>query len=120
MRYRLLLIVLLIWVPPAVSLADSAALMQGEVEEIMGMYVHQRGIAFQVYSGGCTTKDDFTLNVLESNPVQLLLVRDTPDPCDAYLPYGRVIGFSYAELGLPEGQEFIIINPHRVMTVVQR
>ncbi|MDY6971783.1 MAG: hypothetical protein SV775_05585 [Thermodesulfobacteriota bacterium] len=89
-----------------------------EPEPLYGMAVSPRGILFQVHSSGCTTKDDFTVQLLESHPLQLRLIRDNPDPCDAYLPYGIVIFYLYSELGLTNGEDFIVTNPRSVINVI--
>jgi hypothetical protein len=88
-------------------------------EELFGIRVDEKGIVFQVQSGGCTQKGNFEVRILESEPLQVLLVRTRPDPCDGLVPYGEKIPFSYQELGLVEGARFIVINPRKVVTVVR-
>lgn len=91
----------------------------GEIEHIYGMRITPKGIVFQVYSSGCTRKRDFRVDVFESIPVQILLVRVSPDMCDAYVPYGTKIRYSWKRLGLREGDSFIVINPRAPFTVRQ-
>jgi hypothetical protein len=91
-----------------------------QVEEILGVRVGPRGIAFQVHSGGCTAKEDFDVRIMESFPLQLELVRMEPDLCEAYVPYGKTIRFSYRELRLGDGDQFIIVNPPAVIAVHRR
>jgi hypothetical protein len=91
---------------PVTLNATSAA-----VEPLLGVLVWRRAILFQVASSGCTTKNDFTVDVLESNPLQLRLVRLEQDPCDAVVPLGTLIRFSYRELGIARGDTFRVVNP---------
>lgn len=81
------------------------------IEPLKGLAVLPEGIVFQVASSGCTSKADFQVDVLESDPLQLRLIRLQEDPCDASLPFGTVIRFSYQELGIVGGSEFRVINP---------
>ena len=37
-------------------------------------------------------------------------MRTAPDYCEAYLPYGTRVTYTYEELGLGEGAEFVITN----------
>jgi hypothetical protein len=69
------------------------------------------GITFQVMSSGCTQKNDFELEVMESDPLQLRLIRISPDPCDAYVPLGVRINYKYQELGITPGSELRVVNP---------
>ena len=89
----------------------------GEVEELMGVMIRKNGITFQVKSSGCTSKEDFNVEVLESYPLQLRLIRSQPDFCDAYEPLGTRIKFNYRELGLTVGTQFSVINPLAVVSV---
>lgn len=81
------------------------------VEPLIGLLIRSEGILFQVASGGCTTKDDFKVEVLESYPLQLRLIRLQEDPCDAYLPLGTRIRFTFRELGINPGDLFRVVNP---------
>jgi hypothetical protein len=66
---------------------------------------------FQVESSGCTQKSDFEVVIMESYPMQLSLERINQDPCDAYIPLGERIFFSYRELGVTPGSELMVVNP---------
>lgn len=91
----------------------------GTVEELFGLQVGPEGITFQVFSGGCTSIEDFRIERFASNPVQLLLVRIEPDLCEAYIPYGTTIRYSYESLGLDNGQRFRVLNPIAPIQVVK-
>lgn len=90
------------------------------VEPLMGLLIRYGGIVFQVASSGCTTKDDFQVEVLESFPLQLRLIRLQEDPCDAYLPLGTRIRFSYRELGIKSGDQLQVVNPLGIVEVPTR
>jgi hypothetical protein len=81
------------------------------LEALHGVLFGKNGIIFQVPSSGCTQKSDFDVIIQESYPLQLRLDRIHPDVCDAYLPLGKRIFFSYHELGLVSGSEVRVVNP---------
>ncbi|MBF0360052.1 MAG: hypothetical protein HQK49_03535 [Oligoflexia bacterium] len=79
-------------------------------EKLLGLTVDHDGINFQVYSGGCTQKSDFSIMILQMMPPKLILIRKKPDYCEAYLPYGTIINFKYSEIGIQSGSHFSIGN----------
>ena len=94
----------------------------GAVEHLLGLQVDAEGVVFQVFSSGCTAKEDFRIERFQrhqSNTFQLILIREKQDPCDAVLPYGRTIRYSYEDLGLENGQIFFILNPTAPVKVVK-
>ena len=82
----------------------------GGPEVILGYSYNSDGVSFQVESGGCTQKSDFSFQILEKYPIEIILIRDRADFCEAYYPYGTVIEFTYKEMGVTEGMEFVIGN----------
>jgi hypothetical protein len=91
----------------------------GVVEPVLGLQVGPEGITFQVYSGGCTEREHFRVERFGSDPVQLLLIRMTPDTCEAYIPYGTTVRYSYESLGLENDRRFIVLNPMSPVRVVK-
>ncbi len=89
-------------------------------ESLMGLRIRRNAIVFQVSSSGCTTKDDFKVDMLESYPVQLRLIRLNEDPCDAYEPLGTRIRFTYKELGVQRGERIHVVNPLAIVEVPPR
>lgn len=88
--------------------------IEGSAEPILGMTYAPSGLEFQVRSTGCTGKDDFVVQRLSppsQTTSQLLLIRIVEDFCDAYVPFGVRISFSYQELGLEENDTFTVLNP---------
>lgn len=82
-----------------------------QLEPLLGLQVERDGIEFTVFSGGCTSKEDFLIYTMESNPIQLELVRNHHDFCEAFIPGGHKIKFSWSELGLINESTFTIRNP---------
>ncbi len=87
----------------------------GEVV-LLDAQVKEREIEFQVSSGGCTSKSHFGLETLKMNPLTVRLVRIRPDYCEADVPQGAKVIFTYAELGAKtalaenERKRIIILN----------
>lgn len=96
---------------------ESLTLIPDRIEAILGSVVGRRGIFFQVASSGCTKKADFEVLVLEGPVVRVALSRAEPDPCDASVPFGTRIPFSYAEMGLRPLEEVVVANPRAPVTV---
>lgn len=83
---------------------------EGVEEQLLGFMTSHDQISFQVFSGGCTTKEDFILELRESDPVQMVLKRIKPDYCEAYLPYGVILTYTLAEAGLIAGKKYKLVN----------
>ena len=88
--------------------------VEGSAEPILGMIYAPGKLEFQVRSTGCTEKDDFVVqrfSLPSQTTPQLLLVRTVEDFCDAFVPFGVRISFSYEELGLEGEDRFTVLNP---------
>ena len=81
------------------------------LELVFGYAVGIEGVTFQVQSGGCTNKESFRIELQEKEPMGVALYRVQPDYCEAYLPYGVFVRFSYDEIGLRGNGRFQIVNP---------
>lgn len=90
------------------------------LEELMGVVIAQRGIVFQVFSNGCTDKEDFRVDVVESIPLEVRLIRVEPDPCRGFLPLGTRLRFSYKELGIQREETLRVVNPLATVQVPPR
>jgi len=101
----------------ALLLVFSGNVFAEEAEEIMGYTTSEKGVTFQVFSGGCTDKEHFEVLVMESFPLQLRLMRNKPDLCLAHLPYGTKITFSWDDLSLQRGDQFTIANKTGTLSV---
>jgi hypothetical protein len=108
MKHRLTGIVPVLF---ALNTSVMAASIPQQQEALLGLRVTSKGLSYYVYSGGCTKKDDFTVNVMESYPPQLQLKRLKADDCKGLVPDGLEIFYSWEELGLPKGMPFKVLNP---------
>ena len=94
---------------------DSDSLeIEGQAEPLLGLLYSSEGLEFQVQSAGCTEKSHFVVQRLSPEgqiSSQLLLIREVPDYCDAYVPFGARISYSYEELDLEEDEPFTVLNP---------
>lgn len=85
-----------------------------QVESIFKYTIDKDGIAFQVYSGGCTCKKSFNFikNISpDGKDVHLTLIRVSPDYCKANIPEGTVVWYSFEELGINSENNLYIENP---------
>lgn len=109
------------FLPLALAAAIYGAEAQANVvpESIYGYFMDASGVSVQVNSEGCSDKTQFTVVRLNEgmSPAQLALVRTKADPCRKPLPYGQVLKFAYDELGLKEGDTYIIVNPRKPVLV---
>ena len=71
-------------------------------------------VAVRVDSGGCTSAADFEVAVSDGTPTDLTLTRKAPDSCEALVPDGVEIRWSYADLGIQPGQAVAVRNPIRL------
>ena len=81
------------------------------IENLYGYSVDSEGITFQVFSGGCTSKNSFRVAQHGTSDRQLALYRIIPDPCKAFFPYGVFVRYSYEELNLGPSLSFRVVNP---------
>ena len=91
---------------------------QGHLEKILGYLPSNKGLTFQVTSGGCTQKSDFTSKVEKDKStgvIYLSLLRLRPDLCYPFIPMGERFNFTYAELGITSGDNFVIANSNGVV-----
>ena len=85
---------------PVLAAADSGV-------AILGAVCDRTSITFQIASGGCTSKETLAIRKLtDKSPFKLDLVRTKPDNCEAYLPNGMGVRYTYSELGLESGSQF--------------
>jgi hypothetical protein len=110
-----------------VSLGATAAHADGsnpapqppELEVIYGFVTSPTDLTVQVYSGGCTNREDFAVAVIQPRCLptpgcdsrkRVTIVREKPDLCRGFFPHGELIRFSLAESGL-DMTSFILQNP---------
>ena len=83
------------------------------IETLIGFVQDQHGFVFQVYTGGCTSKDDFRLNAVQNDEgvMEMSLFRIRPDFCKGMFRFGKFVRYSYYELKLQNTETFEIMNP---------
>ena len=102
---------------PTPTAPPAPAPSAGKVERLLGYSPSSLGITFQVTSGGCTKPEDFK-TVIKRNEVgvvQVALVRVRPDVCYPFLPMGTKFRLSYDQLGINNGERFMIMNPNGIV-----
>lgn len=89
---------------------------QAGEEVVLAATATARFLEFKVRTGGCTHKAHFGVETLAKSPLTVRLLRLRPDYCEAHLPEGEIIRFTYAEIGAPspltpeESQRIVIVN----------
>jgi hypothetical protein len=69
-------------------------------------------ITITAWSGGCTEKAHFATKLLHNNEgVSVGFIRKEQDRCKAFLPEGKRLTWTYAELGVPQGSTVRVLNP---------
>jgi hypothetical protein len=92
--------------------AANANLERAHKVRLLGFSTSPGGVAFQIPTGGCLDKNDFAVRVIRegTGPVLLQLVTERIDSCRVAVPYGKVIRFTYDEIGVHVGESFVITN----------
>ena len=81
-------------------------------ETLIGYIRDYKLMTFQVFSGGCTKKEDFKLEVNnQRETTYVTLYRLYPDYCKAFIPFGTYVSFTYTELGISNRQQLRVTNP---------
>jgi hypothetical protein len=79
--------------------------------ELKGLSRDAEGISIRVSSGGCTDKTTIVAVQLEKFPVQVRFERIEEDVCEAHMPDGVLLKYSYSELGLSPDAKIVVLNP---------
>lgn len=86
--------------------------MPGEIEAIHAAAFTADHALFRVSSNGCTSKADIEPVIQRTRREAVITLRRIrPDECDAAVPDGVQIEYSFAELGLETGQKARVNNP---------
>ena len=81
-------------------------------EVLIGYIRDYKQMTFQIFSGGCTKKEDFRLDIEVYNKMTYVtLYRVIPDYCKAFVPFGTYVAFTYGELGISNRQQLRVTNP---------
>ncbi|MFV8751756.1 hypothetical protein ACNOYE_14520 [Nannocystaceae bacterium ST9] len=93
---------------PGPKPGPSVAPERGVDEPLYGVLVGADGIDVRVSSGGCTVPEHFTAFV-EPGEIQLVhLIRLEADSCEADLPEGELLHFTWAQLGVTAGKARVV------------
>jgi hypothetical protein len=79
-------------------------------EAIYGVLVTPDGLDIRVFSGGCTGAEDFTAWVEPGEVERVHVVRTRLDGCEAEIPEGVLLHFTWARLGVTRS-EARLANP---------
>jgi len=96
--------------PPDASTAPAYP----RLEPLQGLACTNQHLKIRVASNGCTRKEDFKINVLESYsgslPPILEIYRLSPDPCYSIVPGTEELEYTWAELGLTPSSSVEVRN----------
>lgn len=85
-------------------------------EHLYGLVIKDEGIEVRVASGGCTAPEHFAFYVDPGSVQELLIVRTTPDTCEAELPEGELLHFTWEQLGVTS-ERVRVANPFRKLSL---
>jgi hypothetical protein len=95
--------------------ASDAGRESRRLEILMGFRVAGERLHFRVATGGCTSADDFRLDVEEAKEevghIIVTLHRIRIDSCKGHFPDGTEITFATDALGISPGQRILVRNP---------
>ena len=77
------------------------------LESIHGLKLSLTEVIITVTSTGCTTADDFRIDVQDSQPPSVTFIREQADPCKV-IPHTVDLPFSLKRIG---SAEFTVANP---------
>ena len=80
---------------------------------LLGADVQAETVSIRIDSGGCTNKDTIEASTDKDgrNEYEVAFDRLKDDNCEAYLPEGVRLTWTYDELGIPAGAYVRILNP---------
>ena len=95
---------------PGTTAGPTTAVAGAIDEPIYGVLVKPDGLDVRVSSGGCTSVEDFTAWIEPGATELVHLVRTKPDHCEAYVPEGELLHFTWAQLGVTK-RSARLVNP---------
>ncbi|MEM9101904.1 MAG: hypothetical protein AAGB12_06240 [Pseudomonadota bacterium] len=83
-----------------------------KVEPLYAMDMNDERLQVRVYSGGCTKKEHFSIETLETEKAtELTLVRIKPDFCKVRVMGGQVLEFPMSQIKVKKNQPIMVQNP---------
>jgi hypothetical protein len=95
---------------PGTKAGATKAVAGGEEEHIYGVLVTSDGLDIRVFSSGCTGEANFTSWIEPGDIERVHLIRTKLDQCEADIPEGVVLHFTWAQLGVTK-QQAQLVNP---------
>jgi hypothetical protein len=84
------------------------------LETLMGVQITNDKLKLRVFTGGCTSKDSFNINVIKGftgiPPYIIEIYRIVPDHCRGFFPEGIELDFELKELGIESFATFTLQN----------
>jgi len=96
---------------PGAGSAQAAVSVPGTQEPVQAAAIAQGQAVFWVGSNGCTTRDDLMPVVSQyRGAATITLWRVSEDDCDAPIPGGVEVRWTFEEMGLPPGTDVRVGN----------
>lgn len=99
---------------PAEAPGATEAPAEATEEPIYGVLFTNDGLDVRVSTGGCTTLESFTSWLEPGEPELVHLVRTRMDGCDAFIPEGVVLHFTWAQLGVTKDRARLVNPIHKL------
>ena len=90
---------------------DQGAARAEALEAVRKVDFDGQRLSVVVGSNGCTEAASFEVRIKDGDPAELTLTRRAPDLCKALAPEGKIVSWTYGELGLERGQPVRVMNP---------
>ena len=98
-------------IPHAWAAAQSGGGRQPPADTVMAFRATGQELVFRVPTGGCTSAEDFRVEVERSDhDVSLSLARQRPDDCKGRFPAGIEISIPYGDVGLQTADRIRLVN----------
>jgi hypothetical protein len=111
LRFARALALSVLAIPHAWTAAQSGGDHQPRLEAVMAFRATGQELVFRVPTGGCTTAQDFRVDVQRSGrDVSLSLARQRPDDCKGRFPAGIEISIPYGDVGLQTADRIRLVN----------
>lgn len=96
----------------ATAPALSTAQIHPELEALYAADAEREALVIQVASNGCTRKEDFAFYVeRKGGATTLSFARKRLDPCRSLVMARTQLSFTWAELGLDQRSQVMLLNP---------
>ncbi|MBI2250368.1 MAG: hypothetical protein HYU61_11440, partial [Brevundimonas diminuta] len=80
-------------------ITDQSAARTEPLEAVRKVDFDGQRLNVVVGSNGCTEASSFEVRIKDDDPAELTLTRRSPDLCKALVPEGKMVSWTYEELG---------------------